>query len=254
LTLLVWAYRSLSALLCLWPISEQFAAAPASFMSTSPSRHTESALLLQVAINHGSRLLSWVGGCAVLYTVLSPLLTLAWLHAMVGGDAPIPCMRKAVADYRSGLGLLAIAAVAYVTLAAATALAFVYGVRLTETILAEDGLRIACGAVALSCALMIATAHDLSQAALVRHKRGILLSLHHAILQLSPRILAMHALLTLAIAAISFGADGIGRVDSSWLGSTASFALQQTLVLGTVGLRGFWLALTLQRIATRRES
>lgn len=249
MTLLVYAAHTLTATLLTWPLGRELAAALARAPRSSAQ---EAAATLEVAARIGPRLLLPGLLCGLVYILLSPLLTLAWLDSMKRSDAAPRLLQRALAPYPPALALGAIALGAYAATLSCAALALAYGPGFLAASTHVEELWLGCClAGAALGTLAIATTLDLARAALASGTRGAAAALRAALRALRLQQLAAHALIVAAVAACLIGAEAIARFVPGDAALIIALVPEQALVFLATALRAAWLAFALSSITRR---
>jgi hypothetical protein len=246
MTLLVYACHAVASTLLIGPLAAQLAGV----LASSRSDLQNAALVLEVTAQAAPALLPWALGCAAVYALLAPLLTIAWLRAMAGlSRGWVAGVRGGLHRYVAALVLRAGALVAGSAALGFGALVLRYGpVALPASERVETALFIGASCAAFGGVLAIATVHDLACAALaLGSAAGALRALALGLQRLSFMLIARHALCLSVIGLLLLCAEAVGRALSSTPAADAVLCAQQALVLAATFVRGAWLALTLQR-------
>jgi hypothetical protein len=245
MTLAVYALQTGCAVLLLWPLLAELAPDLAPRLYGARLGPAEAALLIEAAARGGHRLLFWTLGCLAGWALLAPLLALAWLHAMARAQSLIESLARAASAYLPALALAACALASWIASAAAAAVLLqpaVAGV-LPDAPALDRTLTYACLAALGLAGLLVSTAHDLARARLALGAR-LVPALRFALVRMTPRLVAQHALLITAALALAACAEAVTREPAGVLGP-AGPVVQQLLVLGVTLLRGAWLAVAL---------
>jgi hypothetical protein len=245
MTLAVYALQTACALLLLWPLLADLAPELAVRLYSARLGPAEAALLIEAAARGGRRLLFWTLGCLAGWALLAPLLALAWLHAMARAQSLVESLARAASVYLPALALAGCALASWTASAAAAAVLLqpaVAGI-LPHGPALDRAWTYACLAAVGLAGLLVSTAHDLARARLALGAR-LGPALRFALVRMTPRLVAQHALLIAAALALVACAEAVTREPAGVLGPAAPL-LQQLLVLGATLLRGAWLAVAL---------
>jgi hypothetical protein len=247
MTLLVYGVHALASGVLAAPLAADFARALAVNLYRAQLDAGDTALVLELGAQRVPALLSSSAAAAIGYTLLAPLLRMAWLQAMARGSGVRASLRHGVRKYPHALLVGGAALIAGGGLAAALIVGFAATTSaLMLPIAGEQAARAACVLALGATWLLVSTLHDLAVAALASGTplRG---SIAVAARALSGRMLVAHAGIALAIAVAYAIAEAIGRSAAS-AGPSVVLALQQTLVFAAALLRGGWLAIALSRV------
>jgi hypothetical protein len=245
MTLVVHGVQTGCAVLAVLPLLSQLAPELAHGLHDAPLGHAELTALLEVGARSGHRLLFWALGCLAGHALLTPLLALAWLHALARRESLVQSLARAASGYGRALALGGCALAAWLAISAAAALALQPELAgaLPHSASVELALTASClGALAFA-GLLVSTAHDLARARLA-FGASAWSALRFALRRLDASLVARHALFAGAIAAVTVAAELLGR-PSLPVPGMALLGLQQLLLLGASLLRGAWLAVAL---------
>jgi hypothetical protein len=245
MALVVYAVRSGCAVLAVLPWLSQLAPELAHGLYDARLGQAELAALLELGARSGHRLLYWMLGCLAGHALLTPLLALAWLHALARGESIAASLARAASGYGPALILGGCALSGWLAISAAAALALqpALASALPNSAPLELALTVGIlGALALA-GLLVSTAHDLARARLALGA-STWPALRFAVRRLDASLVLRHALFAGAIAAVTAAAELLAR-SSLALPAAAVLGLQQLALLGACLLRGAWLAVAL---------
>jgi hypothetical protein len=187
-----------------------------------------------------------------LYILFSPLLTLAWLAAMLRSDSLISSLKRALSPYPTALALGALALGAYSAALSCAALALAYGPAFLPASERAQDLWLGCVVAGAALgALTIATIVDLARSALTSGTRGVRQAIRAGRRALRLPQLGGHALSIGAIAACLLGAEATARVVPRDASLIVALLPEQALVFLATALRAIWLAFALRSIKQR---
>jgi hypothetical protein len=249
--LAVHALRALWALLMLGPLYRELARAlDRSVFHAAPSPG-DAALALEVIARTGPQLLPaafiWLGS----YALLGPWLQQLLLHALARGASLRSAGRAALARYPAALTLRVLAVAAFALVASVALLALQQALAWLPV---SPALELAtwslCALGLLGCALLLATAHDLAQAA-VALGGGVAMALRTAFALCSRDAVARNSASLAAAAALAVIAELTSRAPLALpyaSGPVLVLAVQQALSFAALLVRAAWLAHALVRV------
>jgi hypothetical protein len=249
MTFVAYAFRTASALLLVWPALMDFVRILAAHVYRSQLAPADLAPLLELASRNARPYALWSAATLAGYALLTPLVSLAWLHALARPQTVVAAFARATTDYVSALLLAALALLATALTLTLALLSFHPAVAglLPATPAAESLATLFTLALAALALLLVATAHDLAGATLA-HTRSLRASLR-AVRAAGPRPLTQHALLALGAAAVAVLADAVARAFPT-LPHALLVPSQQALLFCATLLRGCWLALAVTGTAS----
>jgi hypothetical protein len=251
--LVIHTLRALWALLLVGPLYGDLAGV----LDRSVFRATESAgdaaLAIEVVAHGGAQLLPgasiWLGS----YALLGPWLQQLTLRTL-GGVRLRVAAREALERYPAALAARFLAATTCALLAGGTLLALQQALAWMP---AGAALELAawwlCALALIAGALLLATAHDLMQAAIAQGDR-ISAALRNALVLCARPALARNALSLAAAGALALIAELASRVPLALpyaLGPAVVLVTQQTLLFTALGVRAVWLLCAIRMQAAR---
>lgn len=250
MTLCVYGFRTGAAVLLAWPALADLFYLLDERVYGSEVGPAEVPLLLELLTRDGYRYLSWAAGCIAGYALLTPLLSLAWLCALTRRQTVAASLARAFGGYLPALALGAASLFSMLATAAIAVLALSEMVTsvLPASVWAENTQLAVFVSLIAFATLFIGTVHDLARAGLA-HGLSPCFALRSALRLTSARTLSLHALAAAAALACVLLAEVFARALP---GAPRPVLLltQQSLVLGAVLLRGVWLALAADRVAS----
>jgi hypothetical protein len=254
LTLFVYTLRTAVAVLFGWPLAADWGAAVTQHMYSVQPSAGDAALLLEIAARHVPGVLAWSAAAALVYAVLSPIVSVAWTHALSRSSSTRESFAHALRCAPQAVAIALAALIGWIGLLSGCAWLLAYApawLPASESI--ELAVRALCVLLAAAGALVLSTAYELACATQATGSVPARRTVIVAVRALSLRLLASRALLALAIAFCFVVAEAAGRHAASTLGATGVLLLQQCLVYLATTLRAACFALALASLNPPRS-
>jgi hypothetical protein len=247
--LAVHALRALWTLLMLGPLYRDLARALDQSVFRETPSPGDAALAVEVVARSAPHLLPfaivWLGT----YVLLGPWLQQLLLRALAGASLR-SAAREALGRYPAALAVRVLAVLVFALTAGGALLVLQQALAWMPAGAAlELAARLLCALALLGCALLLATAHDLAQAAVARGD-AMLAGVRYALARCSRAAVARNALSLAAAAALALLAELTSRVPLALpyaTGPALVLVAQQALLLAALLARAAWLSHTLRR-------